>query len=75
MTTKVGGWYSLRTQDSELQRFYRGREENGGKDGYSLSRGWRECGFYWGESLGKDSFSGRSQDSVKKVPLEIQPTE
>lgn len=29
MTTKGGGWSSLRTQDSELQRFYRGREENG----------------------------------------------
>ena len=29
MATKGGGWYSLRTQDSELQRFYGVREENG----------------------------------------------
>lgn len=28
MATKGGGWYSLRTQDSELQRFYGVREEN-----------------------------------------------
>ena len=76
MTTKGGGWSSLRTQDSELQRFYRGREENGLEERMDTpSPEDEDCSFYCGESLGQVSFSRQSQDSVKNVPLEIQPTE